>query len=407
MLLCEGFVVSSQGAPTRVAEGLYLERPAVIPKMPPASLPALKADFRTGRPDLRQFPRFLWRQELFKAAEDLPLEGYGYAGPQGLPALRKEIAAWLMRSRGLPVRPEDVYITAGATHALHILADLLCSGGKGILIEDPCNANMLETFLQKGCPVVPVPADAQGLQTQCLLVCEDACAVYVTPSHQFPLGGILSAPRRAALIRFARENCLYIIEDDYDSEFRYAGDPVAPLYAMDPRRVIYVGTFSKALFPALRIGYAILPEELQPKWRELRTHTDVQNPPFEQVALAELMRARKLDRHVTKMRRLYGQRRQALMDALKENFGDRWTACGDAAGLHVAINFPGQCFDEAFSKKLRMRGIAVTPLERHCIAKGAHRSKLLIGYGHMEPEEIRAAVRLLADAMEELYPPHI
>lgn len=404
MLTCEGYVLSSQGAPTRAADGLCVKRQPIPEPRARTPRQEVKADFRTGQPDLDQFPLFLWRQCLGRAAESLPLMRYGYGGPEGLPGLRAEISAWLLRSRGLQAPPEDIFITAGATHALHVLADLLCSGGRPVLFEDPCNANMLETFLRKGCAVIPVPADGQGMRTECLKAGTNAGAVYATPSHQFPLGGILPAPRRAALIRFAQENDLYVIEDDYDSEFRYAGDPVAPLHAMDPQRVAYVGTFSKVLFPALRIGYAILPERLQSQWRALRTHTDVQNPPFEQAALEELLRTRKLDRHLLKMRKLYGQRRQALLKAIKRHFGDVWTACGDAAGLHIAIDFPGMDFDEAFAGACRQRGVSVSPLERHCIVKGAHRGKLVLGYGHLEPEQMDAAVGLLADVVRELNP---
>jgi GntR family transcriptional regulator/MocR family aminotransferase len=404
MLACEGYVLSSQGAPTRVADGLCVKRQEAPAPRIRTPKPEPKADFRTGQPDLSRFPLFLWRQCLGRAAEALPLKQYGYGGPEGLLGLRAEISAWLLRSRGLAADPDDIFITAGATHALHVLADLLCAGGKPVLFEDPCNGNMLETFLRKGCAVIPVPADGQGMRTDCLKGGTNAGAVYVTPSHQFPLGGILPAPRRAALIRFAQENDLYVVEDDYDSEFRYAGDPVAPLHAMDPQRVAYVGTFSKVLFPALRVGYAILPERLQTQWRALRTHTDVQNPPFEQAALAELLKARKLDRHLTKMRKLYGQRRQALLEAMGRHFGDVWAACGDAAGLHVAIDFPGMDFDEVFADACRQRGILVSPLERHCIAKGAHRAKLVLGYGHLEADRIDEAVRLLAEAIRELNP---
>ena len=268
-------------------------------------------------------------------------------------------------------------------------------------MEDPCNGEMLQTFLHRGCPVTPVPADTQGLQTQYLPDGKDACAVYVTPSHQFPMGGILPASRRAALVRYARANDLYIIEDDYDSEFRYCGEPIAPLYTMDPRRVVYIGTFSKVLFPALRIGFAILPTQLQERWGQLRTHTDVQSPLFEQAALTEFLLMKKLDIHVLKMRRIYGQRRNVLLDALKENLELEWTVCGDAAGLHVTIDFPGRCFDEAFISRCLERGIYVTLLEKHCIEKGKHQSKLLLGYGHLEPDEIRSGVRLLSDIINE------
>lgn len=403
MLISEGYVVSRQGAPTRVAEGLCIERLVIPPARPdirPA--PELKADFHTGRPDLRQFPQFLWRQLLHKAAEDLPLEQYGYTGPRGIPALRAEIAAWLMRSRGLLTDPDHIFITAGATHALHLLAELLCGSRKQILMEDPCHSGMLRTFLQKQCLIIPVPADFQGLRTDLLPSAGDTCAVYVTPSHQFPLGGILPASRRAALIRYARENDLYIIEDDYDSEFRYCGEPVAPLCAMDPQRVIYVGTFSKILFPALRIGYVILPGQLHQQWETLRTHSDVQNPPFEQAALAHFLRTGKLERHIRNMRKLYGYRREVLLDTLRQTLHGSWTACGDAAGLHMTVDFPGMRFEDAFRKYCLRNGIYITPMEKHCIVKGRHESKLLLGYGHLDPDEIKSGVRLLSGAIDRL-----
>ncbi|MBD2872002.1 MocR-like pyridoxine biosynthesis transcription factor PdxR [Paenibacillus arenilitoris] len=395
MLIVEGFVLSRQGAPTRVAEGLRLEKiaePALQKEEVPA--PAFRADFRTGQPDLQHFPRYQWQQILQKTFKEMPSTEFGYSGPQGLPRLREEIAAWLYRSKGLAVDARDIFITAGATQALHLVAGLLHKEGKKILIEDPCNIGILQTFLHKGYPIAPIPVDEQGLRTE-YLNGKEACAVYVTPSHQFPLGGILPAGRRAALIRFARENGLYIMEDDYDSEFRYYGDPVAPLYAMDPGRVIYVGTFSKVLFPALRIGYVILPGALHERWRSLRTYTDVQNPPFEQAALAEFLHTRKLDRHIGKMKKVYGERRQVLLSTLKEYFGDAWSLWGDAAGLHLAIAFPGLRFDDAFMIGSRQNGIRVTPVDHHSIRKGEHANKLLLGYGHLKPDEIRKGIALL------------
>lgn len=403
MLIAEGYVISRQGAPTRVAEGVFLEK---SPAFKAREIPAERnfaADFRTGRPDLKQFPRYLWKQMLNHAGEEIPLEQFGYTGPQGMPQLRSEIAAWLFRSRGLVINPDDIFITAGATHALHLIADLLCGEGKKVLLEDPCHSGMMRTFVYKGCPVVPIPVDGQGMQTEYLSDVENACAVYVTPSHQFPLGGILPAARRASLIRFAAENNIYVIEDDYDSEFRYGGEPVAPLQAMDPQRVIYVGTFSKSLFPAIRIGYVILPGQLHKRWRMLRTHADVQNPPFEQAALAEFLRTRKLDRHVKKMRKIYGERRGTLLKALEESFGNNWIAYGDSAGLHLALEFPGLKFDDAFRKGCLQNGINITPMEYHCIQKGVHTDKLLIGYGHLEAREIQTGVGLLHSFMQEYY----
>lgn len=403
LLIAEGFIITCQGAPTRVSAGLCIEpiEPTVSTNIKSNAVHPISVSFRTGRPDLSQFPRFLWQQMLHKASLELPLEAFGYTGPQGLPDLRVEIAAWLFRSRGLKVLSDDIFITAGATHGLHLIADMLCGQGQTILMEDPCHIGMLGTFINKGCHIIPIPVDAEGMRTDYLSKCGSTGAIYVTPSHQFPLGGILPASRRAALIRFARENDLYIIEDDYDSEFRYSGEPIAPLYTMDPQRVIYVGTFSKAVFPALRIGYAILPYQLQERWRDLRTHTDVQNPPFEQAALTEFLRTRKLDRHVQKMRKIYGQRRQVLLESLDEVFGSGWIAFGDAAGLHVAIDFPGMKFDEAFQNKCLQNGLYITPVENHCIEKGRHQSKLLIGYGHLEPNVIKNGVVILSNIIKE------
>ncbi|MPM10544.1 HTH-type transcriptional regulatory protein GabR [bioreactor metagenome] len=404
LLISEGYVISRQGSPTRVADGLCIqasEQATTSSGTDSRIGPPITVSFQTGRPDLKQFPRFLWQQLMNKACDRLPLEAFGYTGPQGLPELREEIAAWLFRSRGLKISPDDIFVTAGATHGLHIIADILCEESKNILMEDPCHKGMLDTFINKGCTIVPIPADADGMQTDYLSKCGRKGPIYVTPSHQFPLGGILPAARRTALIHFARENDLYIIEDDYDSEFRYSGESIAPLYTMDPQRVIYVGTFSKAVFPALRIGYVILPYKIQPQWRNLRTHTDVQNPPFEQAALSEFFRSRKLDRHIRKMRRIYGQRRQVLLQSLEAVFGRECTAYGDSAGLHVAIDFPGRRFDGAFMKNCLINGLYITPLESHCIEKGRHLSMLLMGYGHLEPDEIKRGVALLSDTMRK------
>jgi GntR family transcriptional regulator/MocR family aminotransferase len=355
-------------------------------------------DFKTGRPDLKHFPKNLWLQFLRRAWEDLPPELWGYSGTEGIPALRREIADWVFRSRGMTVQPRDIFITSGATQGLHLLAELLSVFGKNILVEDPCHMGMLRVLQGKGFNILPVPVDEQGLQTDSLKG-DGACAIYVTPSHQFPLGGILPAGRRAALIRFARENDIFIIEDDYDSEFRYCGPPVAPLCTMDPERVVYVGTFSKILFPALRIGYVVLPRQFHSRWRHLRRHVDVQNPPFAQAALAEYLSSRKLDRHVRRMGRLYGQRREMLLGALEEKFGRAWRAWGDASGLHLALAYPGFLFDKAFADRCRESGIRITPVDYHSIRKGVHLDKLLLGYGHLEGGEIRRGVSLLYDCM--------
>lgn len=402
MLFSEGFIEGRQGSKTRVAGGLLLENTDPIVENTEESFSSAFSylvDFKTGQPDLRYFPKSLWLQYIRRASGDLPQEYWGYSGTEGIPALRREIAGWLFRSKGMAVQPKDIFITSGATQALHILAELLSAHGRDIMMEDPCHIGMLKVLQGKGFNILPVAVDKHGLRTD-FLERNSACAIYVTPSHQFPLGGILPAARRAALVRFARENDLLIIEDDYDSEFRYSGPPVAPLCAMDSQRVIYVGTFSKILYPALRIGYVVLPQRFHVKWRELRRYADVQNPPFEQAALAEYLCSRKLDRHVRQMRKMYGQRREMLLQALEEKFGRVWLPWGDASGLHLALEFPGGHFDEKFAMHCKKFGIRITPVDYHSIQKGVHLDKVLLGYGHLDAGEIRQGVELLYECMD-------
>ena len=402
MLLSEGFLESRQGSQTVVAQGVAIlatrEKATTQIEKPHRKI---DADFTTGRPDLDQFPRAQWIRLLHQAAQDLQPDDYGYSGPRGYAPVRAEITSWLSRSRGIAVDAEDVFITAGATQALRILADLLCTNRGRVVMEDPCHKGLYDTLTACNCEIVPIPADDHGLRTDLLTGQEHARMVYITPSHQFPLGGILPAARRAALIRYAREQEIYLVEDDYDSEFRFSGAPISPLYALDPQKVIYIGTFSKTVFPALRIGFVLLPKELQSRWSYLRTHHDVQNPMFEQAALAEFLRSRALDRHVRAMRNRYAKRRQALVGALHEEFGESCTICGDAAGLHLAASFAGMRFDASFQRFCLERGVVVSTMESHCITKGQHEDQLLLGYGHLTPEDIVSSVHLLAACIRE------
>ncbi len=399
MLLAEGYLNCRQGAATVVADNLCVQENTVAPREAAVTQPPIIANFQTGRPDVSLSPKSQWIKAMRSALEQLPAEEYGYTGPHGLKALRDEIASFLYRVRGLRVCADDIFITAGATHAIHLAAGIVKANGRALLAEDPCHTGMLKTFHQSGCSVIPIPADSMGLMTEHLPNDTTACCLYVTPSHQFPLGGILPAARRAALIAYAREKSMYVIEDDYDSEFRYKGDPVAPLYALDPHRVIYIGTFSKTLFPALRIGFAVVPRILQKLWMRFRTYSDVQNPPFEQAALAQLLQRRTLDKHIQKMRRVYGLRRDILINALQASFQDSCIPLGDAAGLHMAVRFPGMCFDTAFHKYCLAKGVFVTPAEYHSIQKGRYLDTLLLGFGHLTPEEIQRGIPLLEKAI--------
>lgn len=400
MLLTEGYITSRQGASTRVTAGLLLDNASDTGKKSSckSQLELPVTDFKTGQPDLSCFPWFIWKQLLTKAFDNLPVTEWGYSGPEGFAPLRLEIAQWLLRSRSIQVDPEHIFITAGATQALHLLVDLLSKDGRQFALENPCHPGIHGVITNRSHGVRWMPVDAWGADVSALDG-KNITAAYVTPSHQFPLGGILPANRRAMLIRMAREHDFYIIEDDYDSEFRYCGAPITPLYVMDPSRVIYVGTFSKTVFPALRIGFVILPEPLQTEWKKRRMILDFQNSVLEQAALAEFLQTRKLDKHFQRMRRIYGEKRKILLQAIRQTFGDEAIPWGDESGLHLALQFPGSSLGEKFTRECLDAGIRAYPLAYYCPGENIHRDKLLLGYGHLSPEQIREGIEKLHQFM--------
>ncbi len=399
LLVAEGYIECGTGRRARVAGGLALQGapPGASggASVAPPRLPPIETDLRTGLPDPGSLPKKAWARALLLAAENAEPGDWLYGPAAGHPALRAEIASYLFRNRGMRVAADRVFVTAGATHALHILATVMARSGRPAAVEDPCHLGLLRTFKLAGLPVVSVEADESGMKTG-NLAGVDAGLAYVTPSHHFPLGGILGADRRAQLIRWARDREAWIAEDDYDSEFRYSGPPVAPLWTMDADRTVYVGTFSKTFFPALRIGFAVVPPALEKEWKEARVHADVQNPVFEQLALARLLADRTIDRHVAKMRRLYARRRAALLAALSASFGDGIRVLGDASGLHVAVRFAGVRFDRDLVGRARERGIRLVSAERHSVAGGAWQDTLLLGYGHLDEARLATGVGRIA-----------
>ncbi|GAB6110156.1 hypothetical protein JCM19376_41120 [Fusibacter bizertensis] len=292
------------------------------------------------------------------------------------------------------VSPDDIFITSGATQALHLLVDILHKEGHVFALENPSHPGIRTVISDKGFPLHWMTVDRNGADITSLYG-RSISAVYVTPSHQFPLGGFLPANRRAALIRMAIEKDFYIIEDDYDSEFRYGGSPITPIYSMNASHVIYVGTFSKTVFPALRLGFAVLPKPLQVKWKHYRNYMDVQNPILEQAVMAEFLRSRKMDKHVQRMRHAYDEKRKTLLECVKMTFGDSVCPWGDTSGLHVALQFPRLEFGDKFALNCKSAGIHVSPLTQYSVSRDDHKDKLLLGYGHLNSVQIQEGIRAL------------
>lgn len=400
MLLAEGYVTSLQGSGTYVAEGASIIRTSA--ETAGSSLISRSGkqgkavvDFRSGLPALDLFPITKWGSIYKELCGSIDSALLGYGSPAGCIGLRSVLSLYLHNTRGVSCKPENMIITTGAVQALQLLTSLLLSKGDGIFLEDPSNHDLQRIFSYSGAVIKPVPVDSRGIRTDMLNTSENARLIYVTPSHQFPLGGLLPIQRRIELVNFARATGCYIVEDDYDSEYRYEGPAVSSLQSLDPDRVIYVGTFSKILYPSLRIGYLVLPESLVAACTRLKRHSDFQTPLLEQRTLARFIEDGLLSRHIGRMKKVYRGRQDVLVECLGKTFGSHCRVSGNSTGLHLIAEFDFKITGEQLYR-LKNAGVRVYPVELHSIVRGDHANKLIMGYGHLAEDQIREGVRRLA-----------
>lgn len=413
-LSAEGYLETRHGSGTRVAPGIVSGRgesradSLTLAMAPPlgVTLPPGMVSFRSGIPALDAFPREEWAKTYQRACERLPHDALRYSTPAGVMALREAVAGYLYRTRGIRCHPERVMITSGATQGLRILARLLRRRGQRVLAEDPVHAGLREVLEVTGLCVEGVPVDDRGMDTGLLPSAEDArrsgvAFVYVTPSHQYPMGGILPVQRRQALVRFARDAGCLIVEDDYDGEFRHEGAPVGSLHELAPESVVYLGSFSKILAPALRLGFAILPAGLLADWHNEKLYTDVHTDALSQYALASFIESGALERHIWRMKKLYRRRRTFLVRALMQSFGDAVGICGHATGLHLVAAFQGVRFDDNVMRKLAQGGVEATPVRAYALKKGEdHANELILGYSHLSEVEMEKGVMVLRQVVD-------
>src|SRR4051812_1772456 len=370
----EGYLQARPGAPTRVAEGVRaLERlaPVGAPERPGLSL-------RPGVPDVSAFPRSAWVAALRRALSVAPDAVLGPGDPRGRPELRAALASYLGRARGVLADPERIVICAGFTEGLALLCRALRGTG-ALAMEDPCLAAHRDIAHAAGMRVAPLAVDERGARPA---IPPGVAAVHLTPAHQFPLGGTLAPQRRAAFVAWAREHGALVIEDDYDGEFRYDRQPAGALQGLDPEHVVYAGTASKTLAPALRLGWLVLPDRLLEPVLEAKLGAP---PPLHQPAPAELLSGGGYDRHVRRMRQRYRKRRDALLARL----GDR-RALGIAAGLHVVVEVESEPDVLA-----RAGAVALEPLGPYWHRRAAFQG-LVIGYAAPPEHAFAAALSALA-----------
>lgn len=355
-------------------------------------------DFGLGRSFAERFPYDVWRRLLsrYLSTDDAMLSRYGSAA--GFYPLRRAVADYLVRARGVRCTPDDVVIVSGAQQAIDILARLLLNAGDEVLVETPGYRDAFALFQLHQAKLVGLPVDNQGLPVNDIPPACRAKLVFVTPSHQFPKGGTMPLARRLALLTWARDHSAVIIEDDYDGDLRYEGGSLAALEGLDEDgRVVYLGTFSKVLFPALRLGYLVLPQTLATPFVQAKELVDRGAPTLTQAAVADFLAEGHFERHLRHLRQLYGEKRAALVAALDEHLGDRVRYSPVAAGLHVMIYAnsavdEGRLVRDAAARGVRVYGGAPYHLERPAPPS------LLLGFSGLGETEIVEGVRRLASA---------
>ncbi|ACL63084.1 PLP-dependent aminotransferase family protein [Methylobacterium nodulans] len=418
-LIAEGYLTTRPGARATVAHGLGaaatpMPTPAAAPRRlsafaqrllalpsPAVAQAARVADFRYGDLSAADFPVLAWRRALNRASLRRTAR-LRYGDPQGSVALRTALQGYLWRARGIRCTPDQVVIVNGSQQGLDLCARLLLDPGDPFVIENPGYLLARHAFTAAGGVAVPIPVDGDGLRTDAL---PSARLAYVTPSHQFPLGSVLSAARRRTLLAWAARAGACIIEDDYDGEYRHDIAPIPPLQTLSPEAAIYVGTFSKTLSPTLRLGYLVVPTPMCRAFSEAKRLTDRHTPQLEQDALAELLASGAYERHVRSIRRKNTERRAVLLQALADELGPAVTIAGADTGLHVVAWINGVAADRerALVAAARAAGVGLYPVsplydptEPRPAAAG-----FILGYAGLDADALRRGVAVLATVMAE------
>jgi GntR family transcriptional regulator/MocR family aminotransferase len=418
-LLAEGFAMGRGGSGTYVSEGLGTHGPKKMEaqanprlsrfglsaaRMPPrVSLPErrttrVRYNFDYGLSDVGTFPFEMWRRILLRNARRTAVRDLDSGPAAGSVSLREAIAMHLRRSRAVVCDPEQVIVVNGSQQALDLITRVLIERGDRVAIEDPSYGGTREVLRAAGARLLPVTVDRDGLNPAGLP--KDARLAFVTPSHQFPTGAILSLARRQALLAWAGSNHALIVEDDYDGEFHYEGQPLESLQGLDTEgRVIYVGTFSRTIFSALRIGYLIAPKSLTPALTSAKWLCDRHTATLEQQTLAEFIASGMYERHLRRVRRGNAGKRRALLESVDKHLGGRVEVSGDGAGAHVVLWPRKRVSEEAVIARAASKGVGIYGIAGYFLGR-PRRAGFLLGYSRLNEKEIREGIRLLAESFQ-------
>ncbi|WP_406442171.1 PLP-dependent aminotransferase family protein [Streptomyces sp. NBC_01613] len=401
-LQAEGYLVTRVGSATRVAACAQVEPPPAAP--PPHARPRLIADFRHGVPDLASFPLADWLWATREAARTMPTAEFDYGDPRGSSALREVVAGYLRRVRGAAADPARTVVCSGYAQGLSLTLRALARGGvRVVAYEDPGGpATATAAAEASGLTAVPVPVDEAGVDVRALDA-TGARAVIVTPAHQWPRGVVLAPARRHELIEWAERRDAYVIEDDYDAEFRYDREPVGALQGLAADRVISIGTVSKSLAPALRLGWLLCPPALTEPLTDLKRIADRGSPALDQLALARLIESGRYDRHLRRMRTTYSARRTALVSSLAQH-APAVRLSGLAAGFHAVAHLPSGVEERAVVAEARDRGVGLYGMSACRSSGAASPDRLVLGFGDVTERAIVEGIAAVADLLGGVSP---
>jgi GntR family transcriptional regulator/MocR family aminotransferase len=419
-LLAEGFLESRVGAGTFVCAQLPMQLvPSRRGNTPRAAAQSARPVSRTSQNlkiklepwvygrgafamtqvAVEQFPTDTWARLVARHSRNVTPQSLNFSDPRGTPGLRRAIADYLHTARAVNCDAEQVMIVSGSQEAVDIAARVLLDPGCSVWLEEPGYNLARHALTLAGCNLVPVPVDQEGLDVAMgIQLCSTARAAYVTPSHQFPLGSTMSASRRIQLLNWAQSSGAWIIEDDYDSEYRYSGTPVASLQGLDVNsRVIYVGTFSKTLFPSLRVGYLVIPADLLDRFVAVRLSMSIYPPHLTQAVLTDFIDQGHFSRHIRRTRLLYSERRARLKECLEKEFGSALPVLDGESGMNLVVTLPEEVRDRDLARRAAGRGLWLWPLSPYYI--GRSRGGFILGFGSVDVSEMAAAVRRMSQVL--------
>ena len=417
-LQAEGYFETRVGAGTIVSASLPDQMVAVRPSRTGAAFPNRRGVRRLskqsealplGESPLRrgpgafsvnqiavdQFPFQIWNSLVVRHCRRASMNSLNYGNPMGLSELCGAIATYLRTARGVRCEPEQIMIVSGSQQGLEIATRVLLDPGDSVWMEEPGYSVARSVFAFHSCRILPVPVDGEGLNVAAgIKIGRSARAALVTPSHQHPLGVTMSASRRLQLLQWAESSGSWILEDDYDSEYRYESMPIASLQGLDANaRVIYIGTFSKVLFPSLRLGYLVIPQDLVARFRAARVAIDLNPPVFSQSVLADFIHEGHFSRHLRRMRMLYGERSRAMVRAIRDELGPAAEITGGDAGMNLSITLKG-IDDQAIADEAARQNLWLVPLSSSYLRRPG-RQGFILGFGNVPMEQIQGAVRKL------------